>query len=550
MLSPSKLSSSQSTVQPMVIQGAKKNNDPKNPFVFIPRIQSVENTSSKGPLSNHSPAKDGRTPSDNTEARYSVDSSARRTSPDGEHVKTSRTLEDHKPGNCDNIMDEANAGAFNSEHIEQASGANEHVTTNQTERNSEKLSRLSRFSRFLSHIVVVHPEESFSDNIQTKHPSSYEEKSKKSPPMSTSPNSRWGASGSKYPTYWRQPERVLSTGSGSPPVKLSPRGFINRLLSHVSRNHSEEMPWLQPAIKYRPTPEQVSHEVLVPILGKTTITIGNNKYNGPQSILNSEWYKELSSEFNHVSLCELISFYGDKEKFLTKQHLRDAVNHDIDVPLKELISEQSVQNQFLTRNGWINKLKQYDSENKTKFFAGTQLKTFWSSYKFAPVNKSCKKDVDFELRKLTSTEQVKLYRTMPLKEAADIIENRNLNALNGHLGDFTEALSYLHRGGGGKVTLEFPLKPGAHELLFSPSFSAIQGAGKLTSIIAKFAEINKQGSFPKGSRNEGSAAGYIGIKSEATGDSGLSISISDKQSCKLFEALVNVPDIKIIARRD
>lgn len=105
-----------------------------------------------------------------------------------------------------------------------------------------------------------------------------------------------------------------------------------------------------------------------------------------------------------------------------------------------------------------------------------------------------------------------------------------------HLADRIQAESYFQiQSDHVNVTLAFILKPGVNKLLFSKSIIAIQ---KKMS-----AETGMEG-FPEASQNEGTAAGYIGIKYEKNNWS-LGIAESDKSKV-LLQLLVERVEIKRI----
>lgn len=80
-----------------------------------------------------------------------------------------------------------------------------------------------------------------------------------------------------------------------------------------------------------------------------------------------------------------------------------------------------------------------------------------------------------------------------------------------HLGDQKQAHNYVASNAGFRM-LEFTLKPGAHELLFDPQYTALASVGDAPAAIE--AAI---GGHVAASENEGTLGGYIGIKSEREG---------------------------------
>ncbi|MFI8202337.1 DUF4157 domain-containing protein [Streptomyces sp. NPDC085937] len=84
--------------------------------------------------------------------------------------------------------------------------------------------------------------------------------------------------------------------------------------------------------------------------------------------------------------------------------------------------------------------------------------------------------------------------------------------IGAHLGDQGQADGYYDMEGESYVVqLRFTLKPGAHELLFSPEYMAL-GPGYKNDLIRK---ANKSGgTYQNATANEGTLGGYIGVKAE------------------------------------
>lgn len=74
--------------------------------------------------------------------------------------------------------------------------------------------------------------------------------------------------------------------------------------------------------------------------------------------------------------------------------------------------------------------------------------------------------------------------------------------------------------------MEFTLKPGAHELLFSPDYMAISGDKGTPYHIRKTRE-SADNPFPEAAAGEGALAGYIGLKPEEKEPFSLSIGKTD-----------------------
>ncbi|MEV7643904.1 DUF4157 domain-containing protein [Streptomyces rubiginosohelvolus] len=142
------------------------------------------------------------------------------------------------------------------------------------------------------------------------------------------------------------------------------------------------------------------------------------------------------------------------------------------------------------------------------------------------------------------TGRLKLYRTMMASEAIAIMEWKGLAArteewissqtekagiakrfrsavaggeagvmpVENHLGDVGQASEYFHDEDT-QVMAEFTLKPGAHELFFSPEYMAISGEQGTPYHIRKIRE-SAGSSFPEAAGGEGALPGYIGVKPE------------------------------------
>ncbi|MHB9864123.1 eCIS core domain-containing protein [Streptomyces sp. YIM S03343] len=133
-----------------------------------------------------------------------------------------------------------------------------------------------------------------------------------------------------------------------------------------------------------------------------------------------------------------------------------------------------------------------------------------------------------------------------------------------HLGDWDQAYDYYERNhaqhyatapraangrvvGGPEVrVLEFTLKKGAHELLFSPDYMALAGNTGAPAALRKiYGEQNRQ--FATASGNEGSLTGYVGMKLEDIGDFSLSVGSNAEATQLLFQLFVQ--DIQDVTKR-
>jgi insecticidal toxin complex protein TccC len=279
-----------------------------------------------------------------------------------------------------------------------------------------------------------------------------------------------------------------------------------------------------------------------------SITIGKDKYKTDAAFKKSALYKTLGASQPPATLDRLISHYNAvDEVFLSEAHFTDLLRHDINTHLASdtLDANQTAQKDYLTRAGWHGRLK---ATRPTDFSATQRPQAFWKGYAFAAPGNPLGQ-VDAALASLNSTAEISLYRTLPHAEAQALLGEKNYDALGKHLGDFAQALSYFHRDGNDKALLEFPLKPGAHEALFTPAFSAVLDSGNVTSVMARLADLNGAGRYAKAKKGEGSLAGYIGIKPEEHGVSGFSLSIGDRDSRELFMRFVQVDKVREVLRR-
>jgi hypothetical protein len=110
-----------------------------------------------------------------------------------------------------------------------------------------------------------------------------------------------------------------------------------------------------------------------------------------------------------------------------------------------------------------------------------------------------------------------------------------------HLGDLPQARKFGNPPSSALV--EFTLKPGADQLLFTPEYVAMPRTGNGTnlSMAVKFEQEGKV--FPEASHNEGVAPGYIGLKSEQGGP--FSLSLGDNAPSKLLFQLFT-EEVKLV----
>ncbi|WP_194909512.1 hypothetical protein [Catenulispora rubra] len=96
-------------------------------------------------------------------------------------------------------------------------------------------------------------------------------------------------------------------------------------------------------------------------------------------------------------------------------------------------------------------------------------------------------------------------------------------------------------------TLEFTLKPGAHEVLFSPDYMAPASEGEGPANLRRAFPGR---TFQTGSGNEGGLPGYVGMKSEQHGDFSLHVGSNTEATQLLFQMfLQDVRDVTPKASR-
>lgn len=94
--------------------------------------------------------------------------------------------------------------------------------------------------------------------------------------------------------------------------------------------------------------------------------------------------------------------------------------------------------------------------------------------------------------------------------AKDFKTNHKGMTVGAHLGDRAQADAYHNMGGEAyQVMLKFTLKPGAHELLFTPQHMAL-GPSYNSELVRRA----NGGTYQNASGNEGTLPGYIGVKAE------------------------------------
>ena len=94
--------------------------------------------------------------------------------------------------------------------------------------------------------------------------------------------------------------------------------------------------------------------------------------------------------------------------------------------------------------------------------------------------------------------------------------NLIMGQITGHLGHLDQARLFcpMDPPPEDKILVEFVLKPGAHDLLFSPDVAALGTESRKTALLAEVATRKNLGQFVVKKTGEGYVNGYIGIKSE------------------------------------
>ncbi|WP_399082369.1 hypothetical protein ACGH2B_00775 [Streptomyces sp. BBFR2] len=96
-----------------------------------------------------------------------------------------------------------------------------------------------------------------------------------------------------------------------------------------------------------------------------------------------------------------------------------------------------------------------------------------------------------------------------------------------HLGDQEQADTYYARKGPAyEVQVKFTLKPGAHEELFKPDYTAL--AQGYDSSLIRHAHKGEKNSHPNAEQSEGALSGYVGLKPEQHGPFSLGMAVNKK----------------------
>lgn len=244
--------------------------------------------------------------------------------------------------------------------------------------------------------------------------------------------------------------------------------------------------------------------------------------------------KDLVREFEIPEIT--INTYIDSDDFNNKEHFKEWIRYYQSYLIKPKDAQLSKQELYFTKEGWE---RRKSGENA---------------------------DAD-----PTASQQVKIYRTMPLSEW-DTLRDGSTTNISGHLGDYAEALSYLvgEQGSGKEVNVlvELPLIIGQEDALFSPInlvFPKVQ-KGKTKSTDPNDLPPNLKEIFDARKREKGdsytlnasSSEGIpddsddkLGIKSEERGMAGFSIAIgnSSTRSDKLM-SMIDRPNMGVLGYKE
>ena len=247
-----------------------------------------------------------------------------------------------------------------------------------------------------------------------------------------------------------------------------------------------------------------------------------------------------ANEANRAIAEKIIAdYHTTNAAFESKEHFIDIVSYDVSmaVAVEKHDPDALAQERYMTSEGIKNAF--IKNANKNMGYADIRSGKLMKNYKFS----APQKPIDVVDKLIAGNEKsdegvVRIYRTMGVEEARKFfkegadINSYDFNALRNHFGDYAEALNYYHKSQTPSIMLEFVLKKGAAGVLFSPAASAISETGEVPALMAGIALQNKQGTYPKASKNEGTLDGYIGIKSEQHGKSRFSLGVGNKKKSK------------------
>lgn len=204
-------------------------------------------------------------------------------------------------------------------------------------------------------------------------------------------------------------------------------------------------------------------------------------------------------------------------------------------------SQNSIQDMLLP-SYWLNK---YQAKVDPKTSANVRAhKDYFVKYSGGSKNKPKsgtarrKSDIDkmiphlnTQLAERKNEPSLVIYKSIDNKYKS--IDNKNKNPdgtwnLSGHLGDEEQAAKY-YKDDGKQTMLKITLKPGAHDLLFSPEYMALSPSGTQHRPMAELSNMEGRGKFPlTKSSGEGILPGYIGVKAEEGGTK-FSLGIGDNK---------------------
>ena len=247
-----------------------------------------------------------------------------------------------------------------------------------------------------------------------------------------------------------------------------------------------------------------------------------------------------ANEANRAIAEKIITdYHTTNAAFESKEHFIDIVSYDVSmaVAVEKHDPDALAQERYMSSEGIKNAF--IKNANKNMGYADIRSGKLMKNYKFS----APQKPIDVVDKLIAGNEKsdegvVRIYRTMGVEEARKFfkegadINSYDFNALRNHFGDYAEALNYYHKSQTPSIMLEFVLKKGAAGVLFSPAASAISETGEVPALMAGIALQNKQGTYPKASKNEGTLDGYIGIKSEQHGKSRFSLGVGNKKKSK------------------
>lgn len=247
-----------------------------------------------------------------------------------------------------------------------------------------------------------------------------------------------------------------------------------------------------------------------------------------------KFVRDLATEFGILE--KTVNTYIDSDDFNNKEHFKEWIRYYKSYITKLQDAQLTKEELYFTKEGWK---RRKSGENA---------------------------DAD-----PTASQQVKIYRTMPLSKW-NALRDGSTTDISGHLGDYAEALSYLvgEQGSGKEVNVlvELPLIIGQENALFSPTnlvFPKVK-KGKATSTDPDDLPANLKEIFDARKREEGDSYTLnaspsegipddsddkLGIKSEERGMAGFSIAIgnSPTRSTKLM-SMIDRPNMGVLGYKE